>query len=227
MPVSPFRETPARNLMYKIPTEQFVFVHSTYTADIAVEEQQNYPEIVPSVWSVELTIAEKDGKAVVTATVRPKEGVKNTSTMLVECTVRIGVPCKIAPYTRKDCGTPSLESLTTAVYGSCGKNHYRLKQNTHVFVNLFFYPEKLTGESSKDRLDLQRLRESPTLSDCKLVCANEEFPVHRAILAAQSPVFAAMFKNEMLEQSSGVCQIDGISADVLDEQFDGVMAHRG
>ncbi|XP_055350649.1 uncharacterized protein LOC129597207 [Paramacrobiotus metropolitanus] len=64
----------------------------------------------------------------------------------------------------------AIGGLSAYVQCPCGNSHYQLKQNCHVFVNLTFFPEKTTGEST-DRLDLKRLRESQTLSDCKLVCA--------------------------------------------------------
>ncbi|XP_055332506.1 BTB/POZ domain-containing protein 6-like [Paramacrobiotus metropolitanus] len=231
MPVLPVGESPALVLLYKIPTEQFVQTppsnaptpgESTYAVDIAVEGQPNYPDILPSVWTVKLTISEKDGAATTSATVSPKEA-KSSSTMMVEYAVRSHGSCDFKVELEQCVATgystrSTMGCLTVPVnfFAGFGQPHHRLKQNAHVFVSLIFYPEKPTKEGSKDRLDLKRLWESQTLSDCTLVCAGQEFPVHRAILAAQSPVFAAMFQNDMLEKSSGVCKIDDIGADVLE-----------
>ncbi|XP_055350640.1 speckle-type POZ protein-like [Paramacrobiotus metropolitanus] len=229
MPVLPVGEAPALVLLYKIRTEEFVLCPPQpygggedtcrYVIDIAVKEQPKYPDILPSVWTVQLLIWEKDGKATATATVSSKDA-KSSSTMMVEYAVRTRAPCdfEIELEQRAQVGYSSLltEDLTVAVRGSCGKTHYRLKANGLVFVNLIFHAAPSAMQSSKDRLDLQQLRESQTLSDCKLVCAGQEVPVHRAILAAQSPVFAAMFQNDMLEKSSGVCKIDDIGVDVLE-----------
>ncbi|XP_055356607.1 speckle-type POZ protein-like [Paramacrobiotus metropolitanus] len=123
----------------------------------------------------------------------------------------------------------ALSNLTVSVRRSCRTNHKRLEPDGHVFVSLILYPVKSAMETGKDRADLKRLRESQTLSDCTLVCADREFPVHRAILAAQSPVFAAMFQNGQYSETTpklsrrskqGVLYIDDIGADILDALLD-------
>ncbi|XP_055350639.1 speckle-type POZ protein-like [Paramacrobiotus metropolitanus] len=221
MPFLPVGQAPAPLILfYKIPLEQFTLLspqygyQSLHSVEIAVEEQPNYPDILPSVWTVQLAIMEKDGA--VTATISPKEA-KSSGTMMVEYIVRTAGSCdyKIELEKCRSVGA-KLYNLVEVVKGSCGQYHYRLNRSGSVFVSLIFYPEKSSKESRKERLDLKRLRESQTLSDCKMICAGQQFPVHRAILAAQSPVFAAMSQHNMLEKSSGVCKIDDIGADVLE-----------
>ncbi|XP_055330435.1 uncharacterized protein LOC129582844 [Paramacrobiotus metropolitanus] len=59
--------------------------------------------------------------------------------------------------------------------------------------------------------------ESAILSDCTQVLTDgKKFTAHRNILAAHSPVFAAMFQNEMKEKATGICKVDDATSDVLD-----------
>lgn len=43
-----------------------------------------------------------------------------------------------------------------------------------------------------------------------------EFPAHMAILSANSPVFGAMFRTDMIEKNTGVVKIDDMSAKAFD-----------
>ncbi|GFU04246.1 TD and POZ domain-containing protein 3 [Nephila pilipes] len=63
--------------------------------------------------------------------------------------------------------------------------------------------------------DFETLRKEGTLSDIKLCTKTKSFPVHAAILSARSPVFKAMFSNEMKEKIEG-------SVDILDLDDDTV-----
>ncbi|XP_055356606.1 protein maternal effect lethal 26-like isoform X2 [Paramacrobiotus metropolitanus] len=263
MPVLPVDEACALVLRYKIPTEQFVLCHlegqcntgDTYAVDITVEEQPNYAGILPSVWTVTLTISEPWGNASVTVTPKekprvfldknprpnpppPKEA-KSGSNLMVDYAVRVRGSCDYKIESGK-CSQVEyslrneLHGLTVSVRSSCGKVHYLLQPKAHVLVNLILYPAESisnleTIQTSLERADLKRLRESQTLSDCTLVCADREFPVHRAILAAQSPVFAAMFQNGQYSETTpklsrrskqGVLYIDDIGADILDALLD-------
>ncbi|XP_055353634.1 TD and POZ domain-containing protein 5-like [Paramacrobiotus metropolitanus] len=75
----------------------------------------------------------------------------------------------------------------------------------------------LTGLASK----LDSMRKSAAFSDCALVSADgQTFPAHRVVLAAQSPVFAAMFEHNMLEKETGVCRITDIQSAVLEVILD-------
>ncbi|XP_055355876.1 TD and POZ domain-containing protein 4-like [Paramacrobiotus metropolitanus] len=90
-----------------------------------------------------------------------------------------------------------------------------MKKNAFVYVDLTFYIDTESLDAAINRADLKNLLDSHTLSDCTLICEGHQFSVHRAILASQSSVFAAMFQNDMLEKSTGICKINDISADAL------------
>ncbi|XP_055350637.1 speckle-type POZ protein B-like [Paramacrobiotus metropolitanus] len=96
----------------------------------------------------------------------------------------------------------------------CKQQHYSLVQGLCLYAQLVIQLDE-PQEAAFYRADLRNLLQSGTLSDCQIVCQGKEFPVHRAILAAQSPVFAAMFQNSMKETSSGICKIDGIPVDLM------------
>lgn len=60
------------------------------------------------------------------------------------------------------------------------------------------------------------LLESGFLSDIVLAIGERSFPAHKSILASQSPVFAAMFShNELNEAKDGRVQIVDISVEVM------------
>ena len=54
-------------------------------------------------------------------------------------------------------------------------------------------------------------------SDVVLCVGDRKFPVHRAILAARSPVFRAMFTSNMKESVAEEIQIEEIKPDVMEE----------
>jgi len=64
--------------------------------------------------------------------------------------------------------------------------------------------------------DMQQLWESKSLSDVRLVVADQEFRAHRAVLAARSSVFASMFSTDMAEAQSSTVTV----ADVRPEVFE-------
>ena len=53
-------------------------------------------------------------------------------------------------------------------------------------------------------------------TDVELKVGNRTFHVHRAILSARSPVFAAMFVSDMDESHTGIVEIKDIDADVFE-----------
>ena len=68
--------------------------------------------------------------------------------------------------------------------------------------------------------DLGKLLDDGSFSDFALIVGDQRFPVHKAILAARSPVFAAMFgHNEMDENKNGVVQIKDLEPEVLKEML--------
>lgn len=62
---------------------------------------------------------------------------------------------------------------------------------------------------------MQGLRETRALCDVTLCVAEEEFRVHRLVLAASSPYFNAMFTNKHLESSSSRVEMSGVDAGAL------------
>lgn len=67
--------------------------------------------------------------------------------------------------------------------------------------------------------DLSHLLESQNFSDVVLCATEKEFKVHKAILAARSPVFAAMFEHEMEERKQNRVDITDMDMEVLGEML--------
>lgn len=65
--------------------------------------------------------------------------------------------------------------------------------------------------------DLGSLLDDQKLTDVVLCVGNKEFPAHKAILAARSPVFAAMFEHNMKEKRLNKVVIDDVPENVLKE----------
>jgi len=64
---------------------------------------------------------------------------------------------------------------------------------------------------------MENLFESQTLTDIKLRVQGTEIPAHKAILAARSPVFAAMFAHDTLERKESCVEIKDIKVEVIQE----------
>ncbi|KAK8733307.1 hypothetical protein OTU49_006572 [Cherax quadricarinatus] len=67
--------------------------------------------------------------------------------------------------------------------------------------------------------DLGGLFESQRFSDVTLSVSGREFQAHKAILAARSPVFAAMFAHEMEERKHNRVEIQDVDHEVLREML--------
>lgn len=67
--------------------------------------------------------------------------------------------------------------------------------------------------------DMEALLTSGGMSDVVLVAEDEgrEWRAHKAILAARSPVFAAMFKHDMAEKKNNRVTVGGVDGDVFDQ----------
>lgn len=63
--------------------------------------------------------------------------------------------------------------------------------------------------------NFHRLFESESFSDATLIVEGKEFRIHRALLAARSPVFARMFESDMEEKRSGCVRIEDASSTVM------------
>ncbi|XP_055345258.1 speckle-type POZ protein B-like [Paramacrobiotus metropolitanus] len=91
-----------------------------------------------------------------------------------------------------------------------------------VYVRLTFHGVESDGSSLGSCRNnyvqkFSSLLENGQITDCTLVSRDEKsFAVHRAVLAAQSPVFAAMFEHDMKEKSSGECVIQDVDGIVLE-----------
>lgn len=65
--------------------------------------------------------------------------------------------------------------------------------------------------------DLEVYLENGSFSDVSLNVKNIKFQVHKFILAARSPVFAAMFEHDMKEKNQNVVQITDVDPDIMRE----------
>lgn len=69
---------------------------------------------------------------------------------------------------------------------------------------------------SKFKLNFKDLLENETFSDVTIVVEDRKFQAHRAILAARSPIFAAMFSHEMAESKLNIVTITDVEPEVFD-----------
>ena len=67
--------------------------------------------------------------------------------------------------------------------------------------------------------DLGELWENSLCTDCCLFVAGQEFRAHKAILAARSPVFRAMFEHEMVERLTNRVDINDLDPKVFKEMM--------
>ena len=63
----------------------------------------------------------------------------------------------------------------------------------------------------------QALLQNGTLADFTFVVGEKEFAVHKAILAARSPVFARMFEHEMREQIESRLELTDVEVGVFEQ----------
>ncbi|XP_060232927.1 speckle-type POZ protein-like [Meriones unguiculatus] len=69
------------------------------------------------------------------------------------------------------------------------------------------------------RDELGELWENSLFTDCCLVVGEQEFRAHKAILAARSPVFRAMFEHEMEERQKNRVEIHNMKPEVFKEMM--------
>ena len=67
--------------------------------------------------------------------------------------------------------------------------------------------------------DYSTLLEKETISDVHFIVQNLKIAAHKAVLAARSPVFAAMFQNEMQENSSNEVVVTDMEPDALKQML--------
>ncbi|OBS69589.1 hypothetical protein A6R68_01870, partial [Neotoma lepida] len=63
--------------------------------------------------------------------------------------------------------------------------------------------------------DLGELWENSCFTDCSLVVAGQEFRAHKAILAARSPVFRAVFQHDMEDSKRNLLEIHDLEPQVV------------
>ena len=74
--------------------------------------------------------------------------------------------------------------------------------------------------------DLGALLESEEFSDVSLIVGCREFKAHKAILAARSPVFLAMFRHDMREKNENIVEIRDTTERVMQEVLRFIYAER-
>ena len=67
--------------------------------------------------------------------------------------------------------------------------------------------------------DLEKAFSNMQFADIQLLCNGEKFGCHKVILAARSPVFYAMFNNEMKENINKEVKLDSMNAKILKVSF--------
>ncbi|XP_038561599.1 speckle-type POZ protein isoform X4 [Micropterus salmoides] len=67
--------------------------------------------------------------------------------------------------------------------------------------------------------ELGDLWENSRFTDCSLCVTGQKFQAHKAILAARSPVFSAMFEHEMEESKKNRVEINDVEPDVFKEMM--------
>ncbi|GFY64728.1 hypothetical protein TNIN_268981 [Trichonephila inaurata madagascariensis] len=107
------------------------------------------------------------------------------------------------------------------------KNRGHFKNNSpldlKIEVNVKFYEEfgntreyfsnPHSGTSKKLCHSLKKalervLRSNPNGCDLIFRCENKDFPVHKSLICCKSPVFSAMFENDMKEKKIGIVEMD-------------------
>ena len=90
-----------------------------------------------------------------------------------------------------------------------------------IFCEVTVYQKSVLFEAPKSSLsdDLGHLVDDEEFSDVTLSVNGYDYKVHKNILSARSPVFAAMFKSETEERSYGKVIITDVDNDVLKEML--------
>ncbi|XP_065204308.1 speckle-type POZ protein B-like [Planococcus citri] len=116
--------------------------------------------------------------------------------------------------------------LCFCTLSTCMDNrHRRSFDRLHVVCNLKYLKTTLwssnpfkTIQCSLSR-DLERIHIEEDFSDVTISVKNKNYPVHKAILAARSSVFRAMFKSNMRESQKNHITVTDIDQDVFQEML--------
>ncbi|XP_055345222.1 uncharacterized protein LOC129593062 isoform X1 [Paramacrobiotus metropolitanus] len=226
--------------LFEISIEQFEKTYqehsysTTYTATIRLDTHhvQKYFGVPASFWK--LSIVTSYGSSNATYQIGPtcaKHLLASKESLRVECAVSgsglhfgdtydvvIG-PEGWAPQsdtTKRNLSIPSEQRKANDEYWQI------IRPGSVVYMRLAFYATDTSGGSlGSCRNHLAQkfgtLLDSGRVTDCTVVSRDgKQFAVHRAVLAAQSPVFAAMFENNCIAKSSGNCTINDINGVVLE-----------
>lgn len=72
-----------------------------------------------------------------------------------------------------------------------------------------------TPDAAKFDLLKRLSTDSKQFADFTFVCGKKEFKVHKAILAASSPMLSSMFETGMTEKEAGMCEIKNIDPEIF------------
>ncbi|GFY51590.1 TD and POZ domain-containing protein 3 [Trichonephila inaurata madagascariensis] len=113
-------------------------------------------------------------------------------------------------------------SLNCECAFSTGKDYDRIERvNSGIMSSWQFQnvhgidPEKPQSISVGLKESLKSLYDGGILCDTNLCTSTETFPAHIVVLSAASPVFRAMFTNDMKEKSKGYVEISDLDADTV------------
>ncbi|KAJ6649003.1 Speckle-type POZ protein-like B [Pseudolycoriella hygida] len=67
--------------------------------------------------------------------------------------------------------------------------------------------------------DFNNIFNTGDFTDVTVTCKGQRFNAHKTVLAARSPVFAAMFRSKMKEAESCLIDITDMEADILMEML--------
>ena len=110
--------------------------------------------------------------------------------------------------------------------GDCNRLNF-LKSLVSNYVNysltivcdVTVFPEQIKVPRCSLSDDFAQLFDNQKFSDVTLSVNGTEFQAHKNILAARSPVFAAMFEHDMEEKQSGKVEIHDFDGDVIKEML--------
>ncbi|XP_055352977.1 uncharacterized protein LOC129598913 [Paramacrobiotus metropolitanus] len=209
-PMLPECKDSTLTLQYKIPTEHFVVCNNlsssqnlSYTVDIRVGKQWAHPEITEHSLTVIIKVQQSDGR--VSTKVVPDA----KTVAIVEATVRGIRDGNVNVERGYEDAAQSVQRLVIPPYYP--DLPYELDKAKGRLIH-FIVSYRITHRRS----DLKNLLDTGVLTDCTLISSEgNQFPAHRAILAAQSPVFAAMFQHDTSEKATGICKIIDFEANIL------------
>ncbi|XP_055352987.1 uncharacterized protein LOC129598924 [Paramacrobiotus metropolitanus] len=214
--------------------------HWVFAADFLVEKQWDYPEIPQSAWTVTVEVPTEyatnhphmlfsDGYAP-RAKVTPKDDyneLNSPAEIVVEgkvcatendpstcTTITIGpTGWAYSAAVLDEIKLAHLVCCKTAVDEQGVSRPYPALMDGSVHVKLTFRVQQ------HERNDLQRLLDSGLMTDCTLVSTDgRKFPVHRAILAVQSPMLTELLQNHKNDKGAGLLgavEADGGLVEIL------------